>query len=345
MEQKRENEKRKPMPSTREVIGFVCFLLALGLFLTAATAVLLPKRHEYGAVWGMYEKEPKNSADVMFFGTSLAYCDIVPAILYEQSGVTSFVMAGPLQPFSVTYGYLREACKTQSPQTVFIEVTGLALARDENSVKANLTFMPRSADWLRLVFEETEGDDRAGLLFPLYAYHDRWSSLNVRDWREGLLGYDPDPLAGYMFLSDTEPVEGFSVRENTTDEHYESDIAWLEKMLGFCREEGIRPVFFISPAPQRLSDDWLERLKADFAAAGAELVDFNDDFDAMGFDLSADFYDPRHLNFRGAEKFSRYLAERLSAWDVSPSGDEDATLWQERIDYFHALAARQEGAK
>lgn len=345
MEKGRENKKAKPMPLAREVIGFLCLLVALGLFLAGATAVLLPKRHNYGAVWGMYEQEPKNSVDVMFFGSSLAYCDIVPAVLYEQSGVTSFVMAGPLQPFSITCGYLCQACKTQSPRTVFIEVTGLALARDANSVKANLTFMPRSGEWLRLVFAETEGSDRAGLLFPLYAYHDRWDDLSSSDWKEGLLGYDTDPLAGYTFLSDTEPIEGFSIRENTTDEHYESDIAYLEKMLDFCREEGIRPVFFISPAPQRLSGDWLGQMKTDFAAAGAELVDFNDDFDAMGFDLATDFYDPRHLNYRGAEKFSRYLAERLSQWDVTPAGGGDETLWQERIDCFHARAARGEGGK
>ena len=61
---------------------------------------------------------------MLFFGSSMVYCDVVPAIIWEETGLRSYVMAGPEQTIPITYYYLREACKTQSPQAVVIELTG-----------------------------------------------------------------------------------------------------------------------------------------------------------------------------------------------------------------------------
>ena len=329
--------EKKPMSWKKELWGLLCLLLALALFCAATVPVLTPKRHDYGAVWGMYRQEPENSVDTLFFGSSLAYCDIIPSVLYEETGVSSFVMAGPTQPMPVTYRYLREACKTQSPKTVFIEVTGLVLKRDR-SLKTNLTFLPWGAERLSLIFEETRGSDRTGLLFPLYAYHDRWDKLSLQDVKEGLLGYEADPLAGYTFLDEAMPIEGLSLRKvEVTPEEYERDAASLEKIVEFCKEQGIRPIFLHYPLPQRLDGQWLNRITEAQEAQGNELVDFKEDIDKMGFTLSTDFYDPRHLNYRGAEKFSRYLAERLPEWGVSPAGNGDDALWRQRAARFDEL--------
>ncbi len=334
---KAEKTGEKPMSLKKELLGLFCLLLALVLFCAVTVPVLTPKRHDYGAVWGMYEQEPADSADVLFFGSSLAYCDIVPSVIYEETGVVSFVMAGPTQPLPVTYRYLREACKTQSPKTVFIEVTGLVLKRDR-SLKVNLTFLPWGAERLSLILEETQGSDRTGLLFPLYAYHDRWDELSLRDLKEGILGYEEDPLAGYTFLDEVMPIEDLSLRKvEVTAEEYEQDAVFLKKIVDFCEEQGIRPVFFLSPLPQRLSEEWHTRITEDLEALDQELVDFNEDFEEMGFALSTDFYDPRHLNYRGAEKFSRYLAQRLPEWGVSPGGKGDDSLWQWRAAHFDDL--------
>lgn len=353
----KEASAKKPMSLKKELLGLLCLILALALFCAAVTPILTPKRHDYGAVWGMYLKEPEDSIDAMFFGSSLAYCDVVPSVIYEEAGITSFVMAGPDQTFPVTYRYLREACKTQSPKTVFIEATGLVHAETSSFVKVNLTYMPWSQERLIPTFEEplTEGGKtpeetkemeqsaRTGLLFPLYAYHDRWDELSLLDFKEGLLGYDTDPLAGYTFLKRIMPIEEMSARGVADDEDiYARNLEYAGKMVEFCKEQGIRLIFFLSPLTQQLSGKQRAKLFEDLAALGAEFADFNDNFDAFGFDLSTDFYDERHLNYRGAEKFSRYLAGRLPEWGVTPSGNEDKSLWQERADRFAALRKEAE---
>lgn len=351
-EQTGKGAPQKPLSLKKELLGLLCLLLAVLLFCGAVVPLLTPKRHDYGAVWGMYTQEPEDSLDALFFGSSLAYCDLVPSILYEETGAAAFVMAGPEQTFPITYRYLREACKTQSPKTVFIEATGLIFGKSNRSIKANLTYMPWNLNRLIPVLEEslTEGgktpeetaqmeqDARIGLLFPLYAYHDRWDELTAKDYKEGILGYEPDLLAGYTFLDQATPIEEFTVREFTEDpETYARNLDYAKRIVEFCREEKIRPVFFLSPLTNRLSLEWSEKICADLTALGVEFVDFNADFDEIGFDLSVDFYDRRHLNYRGAEKFTRYLSGRLSEWGVSPSSHENGSLWQERADRFAEL--------
>ena len=54
----------------------------------------------------------------VFLGSSFAFCDINPSLVYQSSGLTGYVMAGSEQPLSITYWYLREILRTQSPQAV-----------------------------------------------------------------------------------------------------------------------------------------------------------------------------------------------------------------------------------
>ena len=148
----------------------MCLLTALILFCAGFSSVLLPERLDYGATWGMYEKEKKHSVDFMFFGSSLAYCDIIPSVIYEDTGLTSYVMAGPEQTIPLTYWYLRQACSTQSPKVVFIEATGMFFSSHSKSVKINLTYMPWSINRLAPTFTEASEDERAGLLSVSYTH-------------------------------------------------------------------------------------------------------------------------------------------------------------------------------
>lgn len=340
----------KKLSLKKELAGVLCLVLALVVFCSVAAAVVTPKRHDYGAVWGMYKEEPKNSVDVLFFGSSMAYCDIVPSVIYEQSGVTSFVMAGPEQTIPVTYYYLKESCKTQQPKTVFVEATGLIYGESNRSVKINLTYMPWGLNRLIPTFTEklTEGGEteeetakleqstRLGLLFPLYSYHDRWDELHREDLKIPLLGYGEDELAGYTFLDRVTKIDEFTVREACT-EVYDRNLSYIEKMVNFCNDEGINIVFFFSPTTKRLTDDVTAQIKSDISLLGAEFIDFNDNFDEFNFDLSVDFHDTLHTNYRGAQKFSKYLAGIFSDYGLSASENADTELWQERIDSFNKL--------
>ena len=123
------------------------------------------------------------------------------------------------------------------------------------------------------------------------------------------------------------------------ERYYRYNLSYAEKLTDFCAENGITPVFFLAPNLHRVSESWCARLENDLTALGADFVNFNDDFDAIGLDPRTDFYDARHTNAWGAEKFSRYLAGRLGDWGVTPGGRGDPALWQSRQEHFAALCA------
>lgn len=334
------------MSLKKELVGILCLVVALVIFSAAAGRVLTPKRLDYGATWDMYLKEPEDTVDVLFFGTSLAYFDVVPAVIYDETGITSYVMAGPEQTFPVTYSYLTESCKTQSPQAVFVEATGLLTGQSNRSLKVNLTYMPWGWNRLATTFAEAGEDELPGLLFPLYAYHDRWDDLTDQDWRIGLHGYEIDPLAGYTFMAKSNAMEGFEERElEDAEENYARNLEIARKMADFCDREGIRLFFFFSPVTERIDDELTERMEEDLAKLSSAVVNYNRLFDEIGFDLSADFYDSLHTNAYGAEKFSRFLANDMAGMDlrISPGGREDRALWRSRVDTFAQKLAEGKG--
>ncbi len=280
-------------------------VLALILLIHLAGTVLRPKRYEYGANFGPFLQEEKNTMDAVFFGSSLVYCDVMPEVIGRESGKTAYVLAGPEQTIPTTYWYVREMYETQSPSLVFVEVTGVYFTRYTNYSKVNVGYMPWGVNRLRATFETAEAAEWTGLLFPLWNYHDRWDELT----REDILPYSRDPRRGYTYLDAKD--EDAAVKERPVEEdaeNYRRNLLCLEKIRDLCEEKGSRVVFYITPSYFRLADRYVEALRRDLAAFGAELTDLNERFDELGIDPKNDFYDTLHFNVYGAEKFSAFLA-------------------------------------
>ena len=310
----------------------------------AASAVLLPKRVDNGATWEMYLQEEENTVDLMIFGSSLAYCDINPAVIYQETGIASYVMAGPEQTMPITYGYIAESLKTQQPKTILIEASSMLYDSHSERTRINICFMPWGENRLRLTFQECTPDEWLGLLFPLYAYHSRWPELTLEEVGQGLLGYGPDELAGYTFLQEVYPVTELKQREmGDYPEAYEKNLQAVEDILSLCEEQGIRPVFFVVPSANRPTDEDAARIQEDLTALGAEVVNFNQVIGELGLEYDVDFFDSLHFNYRGAEKFSRYLGQWLAEQGLSPSQGEDEALWLQRVEHYEALRDKADG--
>ena len=327
------------MKRRNELLALLTSLAALVLLTVGLTRLLTPKQHDTGATWGQFLEEPEDSMDVLFFGSSLVYCDVVPAVVWEETGLASYVMAGPEQPIPMSYYYLREALETQSPQAVFVEITGMFYDRYTDYTKTNIGQMPWGANRLEATREEAEPEVRAGLLFPLLFYHDRWQDLTADDWEVAFTGYDQDPLAGYTFLDTYCKPEGIKDRIFPEDAgNLQRNWEYLGKIHDLCLEQGILPIFYVAPTLERIPETLLAPLEAEIRSLdGAVYLNCNDHFAAIGADEARDFYDPLHYNAAGAAKFSRFLGNWMEAeLDLTPAGQRDAGLWQGRLDHFRS---------
>lgn len=65
---------------------------------------------------------PKNSADVLWLGTSHMHYNIIPQYLYDHYGITSTMASGNSVDLSESYWELKEALRTQQPKVVVLDV-------------------------------------------------------------------------------------------------------------------------------------------------------------------------------------------------------------------------------
>ena len=324
----------------REIAAFLAALMLFLLLSWGAGTLLRPNRTEYGSMWPAYLRETKHSADVLFFGSSLVYCDVAPAWIWAESGLHSYVMAGPEQTIPISYYYIREACRTQSPRMVVLEATGMFYQEYQNYTRANISYMPLSANRIAAAFSAAEPSLRFGLLYPLYDYHERWTSVTKDELRFNLAPPE-DRFAGYTLLTDAcEAPQPYERGDFTADsDTYRANLRWLEKLRDFCGEKGIELQLYIAPSASRIPSAALATLRDDLDARGIALTDCNETLPELGIDDGADWYDYLHFNVRGAEKFSRWLGRRLAEKLPAPADDPEAGLWSERLRALEEAAA------
>lgn len=333
------------MKKLKEALFAAAFALVAAALLYLCAGALRPPRDDFGAIWQPYLDEPENSLDYLCLGSSYAYCDVNPALVYASTGLTGYVMAGPEQTLSTTRWYLSQALKTQSPDYVLIEATGLGFERYMNYTQVNIDYMPLSLSRLGATFLSAESELRTGLVFPLYFYHGRW--------KEPILGHsepesesDPEKSKGYTAVSGTDAniSGGPFTRELPEESVYQANLEDLGDILEQCRRAGAQPVVVFHPTYSRLPEETRERIRADVAAldSGALFFDWSGEIDSVGIEPELHFYDAGHLNEEGAEIFSawlgRFLTDGLGAVPRAQSS-ENAEAWRDAAEYWRERLA------
>ena len=295
----------------------------------------MPQRTVYGSVWSSYRQERKNSVDILLLGSSRVYCDVIPGQLYADTGVTSYVMAGPSQTIPLTYYYLRACLKTQTPNYVFVEVSGVFFSDVGKDVKANVCYMPMSLNRLRALKTCKEGTlDLA--LFPLEEFHYR--IYEKRD--EQPPKYDGTLLCGYTPLDGAKPqaaertIRTSAVRPGS--EYWASNLDYLEKIAALCQKKGIPCICFLTPMRNVYRDEDVDELIAAVQAMPGitAMEDWRYLDEELEIDPEKDWYDSIHFNISGAKIFTQFLSGYVSSLGLAPSQGEDEALWQKRVSYI-----------
>lgn len=327
------------MKKTKKIIlEIIAFTVALAVLLGVTSYLgyrYMPDRRDYGATWNMYREEKEDSIDLMFVGSSMAYCDIIPARIYENTGHTTYVLSAPYMMPNTAYYYIKEALKTQSPKVIMLEATSFFFTINEaDYYKVNIGYMPYSLNRLEATLFAAPKTEKLGLLFPLFNYHERWEQYTLKEHISPRPDATSDLMAGYTFLSKAEPQsERFEREFLCTDEEYEKNVSYIDKIKKLCDKEGIELELFIVPACEYVSPKLTEDLRQ--VAGSIKVTNFNDHFNEIGFDLETDFFDKRHVNFTGALKFSDYLSRYIEENYELKHNEHDEDLWKERVEHIN----------
>jgi len=329
----------------KEPLFALAFLVVAALLLNLASTLLRPRHDNFGATWRAYLCEPEDTVDVLFLGSSYAYCDWNPGVMYAETGLTGYVMGASAQPPGLTYWYLREALKTQSPSVVVMEGSSLFFERYEDHTKTNVGYMPWGLNRLGAIFTAAEPDKRLGLCFDLYFYHDRWKELTWEGAQEALEPPQADHLKGYTSITTvhTPPEKPYLSGMSISEEVYGQNLKELGKIARVCRQAGADLVLTINPTYSQYTPEVYGRLEADIEALGEGIrfVNWADSFEEIGLDPRAHLGDGGHLNLWGGEIFSTWTGRFLTDLGYTPREQtaENRAAWEETAEYWEEKLA------
>lgn len=313
-----------------------------GVILAVTTNVVTLKSEDgLSQIEAMY-KQKDNTVDVIFLGSSQAYCNINTGVLWDEYGMAAFDLGGAEAPTWNSYYYLKEALKTQRPKVVALEISTMALQPFEYQyyawIQDNHYGMKWSENRIDSLKISTREDEFYDYLFALGTMHGRYNELSKNDFVDennsiNYKGFDPRETVHPLERPDiTGVTELGEVPQKHLDYYY--------KIIELCKEENI-PLVIIK-APYDVTEDEQKVYNLIFDIAQSEdvpYIDFNKCYDEMGLDFETDMADPSHVNMSGNYKYSKYLGRRLK--EMIPledhRGDEMYASWE--VD---ALAHRVE---
>ena len=294
-----------------------------------------------------YEME-EDTIDVLFMGSSLAATSYIPQEMYDRYGITSYNLASEKQSPIISYYWLKEALRYQSPKVLildcyyFFQNSDSILNAPEISIRRAMDYMkwsPVKLEAVRTICELDESQSLPGYFLPNIRYHERWEELTENDFTlaDMVEGYG---LKGYAALGRQCGIENYVPFEEGVSEDVTAMPqlleTWLDKICSLCEQEGIELILTNVPFPD--ADVGRFNTIRDYAQEhGLQFFDFNEKnlYEASGFTMSTDSYDGGHNNLWGAQKLTAYLGGILeSQYDFGGKFDEQ---WESTRDSYAGI--------
>lgn len=332
-------------------IKFISFVLVTCICVGMVNEWLKPK-YFYNQNWpttntyiDFYRLE-KNSVDVLFFGSSHAISSYNPQVIYDNYGITSYNLGSEQQSIVVSYYWLREALKYQSPKVIILDTYmlhkyfGGSMGYVDKNMNCDEFSIRKAMDNMRLsplkweagkVIEELDPRNR-GLSFLLLniRYHTRWTSLDEDDYTEesmiehgGIKGFavrgGTNPDLSYIPFKDSETSTADAEPMVETSKEY------LDKIVALCAEKNIQLILANIPCVESIGR--YKAIKEYADSHELSYYDFSEEVLYNEIDYSATENLIDHLNYLGAEKVSLYIGNLLATkYGIQPREDRSYDL-------------------
>ena len=321
------------------IIIFVLLMAAILLF--ASTFLCVANEKDAVGVYGFF-LEPEDSVDVVLIGPSFLYAGFYSPLAYEQQGFTSYAISTSTMKGSL-YKYAAElAIETQHPQLLVFEVYGFCYEDqlDETSLRKFLDALPNSKIRNQAIADLVPAEQQESYYIRFERYHTSWprvsnlakvfsDKLQMRSQGYSITkNYGTTPFRQQYFVKESD--------ESVTEEGFK----YLQILLDYLQEADIENVlFFRCPSMvEAHGDESFAQMTAMIEEAGFDFIDLYKE-DAVGIDVTHDYYNTTHLNVYGAERFTTYLSDYIMThYQLETEHDPKVTKeWEECASYNDEL--------
>lgn len=320
-------------------VGFV-ILLVITIYL-AVSILSIKSEHGVDQNNGIYW-QPENSIDVVMMGTSHIHCDVNTGLLWEKFGIAAYDYSGAEQPLWMTYYYLKELYKYQTPEMIVLDVYAPARFKEDYQYKwiaENIYGMRFSLNKIQMLAVSVE-PNRLSQYFPSFAvYHSRYDDLNAEDFENFFWdSQEKEAFKGYTPYWKKEPQQRPDIFEERNDGLTTKSEKYLRKIIDYTKKQGSELVLIVSPYIMTSDDKRTYNKIMEIAAEeGIIFINYNEYYDEIGLDFEEDFNDESHLNYWGSCKFTQYLGEFLDSYDEIPDrrGQDGYESWDENVEMIY----------
>lgn len=292
------------------------FLLFIWIILFKVLDVLNYKDIGGGGGWQRFYEMPKETIDVVFFGSSHMHCTIDHGTLWDEYGIAGYTLSAGAQHLDSTYYFIKEALEVQKPKLLVVEVWGTVLPGLENSdesVYRNSLGMKWSSNLWEFVNHLTEdiGKDsiyRNRIFAKMPIIHSRYAELVKSDFEDDtpyMMGY----RGSFERAEYEQPVE---IAKEITLSLNEKCEEYLYKIIHLAKEYDTELLFIASPYILTDEEQMLLNETARVAdEEGIPMINYNQLCEEIGLDYRTDFRDEAHLNNYGASKVTSHLGDYI----------------------------------
>lgn len=324
MSKRRRKRKASPVLTLLKAVfagaaGIFIFVLLTGLFQPKyyfATEAASPETEMWESFYGL----EKNSLDVVFLGSSHVYNAIDPVAFEENTGLSAFDLASSNQDLSVSYFFVRELLRYQSPEYIVMDAYGFTLepyedARTYRRSFDNMHWSSVKREAIKAWLPHMEGETLLPRIFTLFDYHSRWDELTDEDFNGKAYQTSVRGFCPYEGSEKGETIDyqGFGKSDQTLMDISEENLTYFYKLVQLCEDNQIDLILIKTPDSQWTRGE-NQRIASLAAPLNMTYLDYNanQEMSRIGLDGSSDWRNSRHLNKTGAAKFTAVLAEDLS---------------------------------
>lgn len=339
----------------KRIVVTVCAVLVAVILLGFLQALVRPKYtdNREGALVGEYYRSGFDH-DVIFVGDCEVYETFVPAILWEEYGIRSYVRGSAQQLPWQSYYLLEDVFRNEKPKAVVFNVYSLKYGKPQSEEFNRMTLDGMkwsSSKWNAIKASMTKDENMLDYIFPILRYHSRITELEGDDLRYAVK--DPPVVSdsGYLMQTGVAPMnfdQSELVRGLSDYTLPQTAMEYLDKMRELCEKNESELILVKAPTNSWRYwwyDEWNEQIESYAQNNGLAYYNLIPECEKIGIDWLTDTYDEgAHLNVYGAEKTTRYFGQILKG-SHGVGGDTENDAWDELAKAYHERKKQMEEQK
>jgi hypothetical protein len=326
----------------KSIVKAAVFLINFLLLYVLVNAVFKDKSFSMDDEFSFLEKNPR---DVIFIGSSHVNTAIIPAIIWQESGITSFNLTGNGLLIWTEYHYIKEILKYQKPKVIACELYTMVV-EDEYAYASfifqHISIMKFSKNRVAAIRAAVPKDAWIDYVLGFPVYHNK-IDFSIDDFKY-LFGINPSSVI-YLYFNGYYPRYGWHWPNDTPKKPDISSFSgygeippktllYLMKIIELAKEhKDIKFLFFVTPyAVDKKDAEIFNSIGKIAKENNIEFINYHLLYDEIKLDFDADSLNPTHINEKGAMKVSKDLAKRLSKlYDLKDNRkNPDYEFWNTR---------------